>query len=76
MTVSVGHDDILVGVHGVTYWFEIKRPELISPSTGKVRPSSLTASEKHRLDTWAGQYAVVSTFEEILKIMRICGRVK
>ena len=76
VTVMVDVSDILVGVNGKNYLFEIKRPELISKRTGKVQPSRLTASEHHMLDTWKGQYNVVSTLEEILDIIGICGRVK
>ena len=66
VSVEVGHDDILVGRHGITYWFEIKRPECIGKD-GKVRPSELTPSEAKLLEDWLGHYSVVSTLEEILK---------
>jgi len=64
VTISVGHDDILVGYNGVTYWFEIKRPEVIGKD-GVVRPSKIRDSEKKLLETWKGHYAVVSSFDEI-----------
>ena len=66
ITVAVGHDDILVGYRGRTYWFEIKRPEVIGKD-GLVRPSKITDSEKKLRDEWQGHYAVVSTFDEIFK---------
>jgi len=65
VTVEVGHDDILVGVAGSTYWFEIKRPEVIGKD-GMVRPSKITDSEKDRRANWRGHYSIVSSLEEIM----------
>ena len=57
VTVEPGHDDLLVGYRGATYWYEVKQP-------GKER--QLTPSEYHRRLTWTGRYRVVSSTEEIL----------
>ena len=57
VTVEKGHDDILVGYKGITYWFEIKRD-------GK---ASLTRSEELRKEGWRGHYSVVWSLEQILK---------
>ena len=65
VTVVPGHDDILVGRNGKTYWFEVKRPECIGKD-GNVRPSEITESEKELLASWRGHYKIVSTFEEIM----------
>ena len=69
ITVAVGHDDILVGRGGLTYWFEIKRPECIGKD-GKVRPSEITDSEKKLLKDWRGHYAIVGSLDEILDEMK------
>ena len=57
VTVEKGHDDILVGFKGVTYWFEIKQDE----------KKSLTKSEQDRLQNWGGHYKVVWSLEMILE---------
>ena len=66
VTVSVGHDDILVGYKFRTYWFELKAPETVSNKTGKVRPSEVTETEMARLATWQGHYSVVWSLDQIL----------
>jgi len=69
VSVAVGHDDILVGVRGITFWFEIKRPECIGKD-GVVWPSEITDSEKKLLKDWRGHYSIVSTLDEILDEMK------
>lgn len=63
---AVGHDDVLVGYRGQTYWFEIKRPEAMrkdgTPRKGAIKPSQSTLKA-----TWPGHYAIVSTLGEILR---------
>ena len=66
--VQTGHDDILVGFKGKTYWFEIKNPDEVTKS-GKIRrnKSGGTQERQEKLrDTWTGHYKIVSTFKEIL----------
>lgn len=71
VTVEVGHDDILVGYKGRTFWFEVKSPESISPRTGQVRLSAVTASERERAATWRGHYQFVSSADEIMEAIGI-----
>lgn len=66
VSVDVGHDDILVGYEGNTYWFEIKHPSAVSPRTEKVRPSEKTQTERNRETYWEGHYSIVWSFEQIL----------
>ena len=56
VSVEVGHDDILVGYNGKTYWFEIK-----SKAKSPLKPSQVKLVEK-----WRGHYQVVHSLEEIL----------
>jgi len=56
-TVEVGHDDILVGANGKTYWFEIKVNE----------KSQVKESQKKLLKSWKGHYAIVWSTEMILE---------
>ena len=65
VTVSVGHDDILVGVNGSTYWFELKDIKCIGKD-GKIRESEITDSEKQLRANWRGHYSIVSSLEEIM----------
>ena len=66
VSVKVGHDDILVGYRGRTYWFEIKNPDLKAKRTEGVRESAKQALQKKLEATWTGHYEIVTTFEEIL----------
>ena len=65
VTVEVGHDDILVGVAGSTYWFELKTLKCVGKD-GKIRESEITDSEKDRRANWRGHYSIVSSLEEIM----------
>ena len=56
-SVALDHDDILVGAHGKTYWFEIKTHEKAEVKEG----------QKKLLKEWQGHYAIVWTTEMILK---------
>jgi len=67
ISVETGHDDILVGYKGRTWWFEVKAQECVSPRTARVRASSMTKSEKLRLENWKGQYDVVWDIYQILE---------
>ena len=67
MSVEVGHDDILVGMKGKTYWFELKSPDAISKRTGRVKDSEITRSERDRLDNWKGHYSMVWDIMHIIE---------
>jgi len=69
ISVETGHDDILVGYKGRTWWFEVKAQEVVSPRTARVRASEFTKSERHRLSNWKGQYDVVWDVYQILEII-------
>ena len=56
-SVAVGHDDILVGAHGKTYWFEIKTSE----------KAQVKESQKKLIAEWIGHYSIVWSTEMILK---------
>ncbi len=66
-SVQTGHDDILVGANGKTFWFEIKK----LTATGKVhyaKKGNATQKRQEMLrDTWRGHYQIVGGLEEILK---------
>lgn len=71
VTVEPDHDDILVGYRGVTYWFEVKRPEAVSRKTGQVKESEIKPSEAKRLKEWKGHYAMVWDIKHILEAIGI-----
>lgn len=68
-SVVVGHDDILVGHRGKTYWYEIKEPSNVSVKTGLINPSSLKKSQKELLATFKGHYQVVWSAKQIMDDM-------
>jgi Holliday junction resolvase len=57
--IGKGCPDILVGTHGKNYLFEIKRDA----------KSTLTHDEKLWSIAWRGQYAIIHSVEEALKII-------
>lgn len=69
VSVEPGHDDLLIGYKGRTYWVEVKAQEVISAKTARVRASEITPSEARRLANWTGQYALVWNIEQILEII-------
>ena len=62
-SVELGHDDCLVGINGLNFWYEIKNPNKIS-KTGKIH--NLKKSQKDLLRDWKGHYKIVSSLDEIL----------
>ena len=71
--VEVGHDDILVGWMGKSYWFEIKSPDVVSKKTGRVIDSEITDSEWDRYNNWPGHYKIVWSLDQILEELGIKG---
>ena len=61
LSVSLNHDDILVGYKGRTYWFEIKE----SPKSN-IQPSQINLTEN-----WKGHYKIVWSLDMILADMGI-----
>ena len=55
-SVVPGHDDILVGHEGKTYWFEIKQHPR----------SSIQDSQQELLDNFTGHYRIVWDFQMIV----------
>jgi hypothetical protein len=67
LSVEVGHDDILIGYRGKTYWIEIKSPDEANKRTGKVFPSKIKDSQKDLLANWKGHYAICVNLDQIFK---------
>ena len=61
ISVSVGHDDILVGHLGKTYWYEIKVSE----------KSPIKSSQTRLLKEWRGHYKIVWSLNMILEDLKI-----
>ncbi len=66
VTVEAGHDDILVGHRGGTYWFEVKNPDCVSPKTGEIQPSKIKDSQYKLLRDWRGHYKIMHCLDQIL----------
>lgn len=65
ITVEVGHDDILVGHKGKTYWFEVKAPNCVG-KTGDIRESAKKESQKKLEKEWRGHYQIVWHVDQIM----------
>jgi hypothetical protein len=63
-SVEVGHDDILVGYQGRTYWYEIK-----TGARAEIKESQLKL-----LDTFKGHYKIVWTAQMIINDIEENGR--
>ena len=72
VTVEVGHDDILVGHNGRTYWFELK-PESAVGADGEVLASKVKGTQRELEKTWQGHYRIVWSLDQILADMGITG---
>ena len=65
-SVQPGHDDILVGRAGKTYWFELKSPSCRSKRTGEILDSKKKESQIKLEQEWKGHYKLVTSLDEIL----------
>jgi len=70
VTVVTGHDDLLIGYKGKTYWFEIKDPEMVGKD-GNVRPSAIKESQKSLLANYTGHYRIVWSIDQILSELEV-----
>ena len=61
LSVQVGHDDILVGYKGKTYWYEIKAGA----------KSEIKESQKKILAEYSGHYKIVYTVDQILEDIKL-----
>ncbi|RLI49791.1 hypothetical protein DRO61_04650 [Candidatus Bathyarchaeota archaeon] len=73
VTVQQGHDDLLCGYKGVTYWFEIKDPDKVFNKDGGFKKGAIKPSQEKLLENWTGHYQIVWELDQILKAMGICG---
>jgi hypothetical protein len=64
-TIGQGFPDIICAFRGVNYLFEIKDPSK-PPSARKLTPDEVKFHNE-----WTGQIAVVETFEDVLKELKI-----
>ncbi len=72
ITVELGHDDILVGYKGKTYWFEIKDPKKTLKKNGEWKSGAIKDSQIKLALKWRGHYEIVHNAEQILKILWEC----
>ena len=66
VTVEVGHDDILVGRNGSTYWYELKSDLAVSKKTGLILESQKKNRQKKLEKEFTGHYRIVSSLDEII----------
>ena len=65
-SVELGHDDILVGYAGKTYWVEIKDPKKTLNKDGSWKAGALKDSQLKLQREWKGAYLVATSFEQIV----------
>lgn len=65
-SVETGHDDLLVGFRGKTFWFEIKDPKKTLKKNGDYKAGTKKPSQIKLENEWKGQYKIVHSFEEIV----------
>jgi len=70
VSVETGHDDILVGYRGMTFWYEIKSNITVSKKTGKVLETRIKNDQKRIREEFKGHYRIVSSFDEIIEDIR------
>ena len=64
--VETGHDDILVGYKGRTYWFEIKNPDEVNKDGQPTAKKTKTAIKQKKLaEEFTGHYKIVYCIEQI-----------
>ncbi len=67
LNVIQGHDDILIGYKGETYWYEIKNPSELNKAGELTHKNRKTEKKQLELaDNFTGHYRIVSTLDEIL----------
>ena len=65
-SVELGHDDILVGYAGKTYWVEIKDPDKTLNKDGSWRAGAIKPSQIKLQNEWKGAYLIATSFEQIV----------
>jgi len=66
-SVITGMDDLIVGAHGLSLWYELKRPDARSKKDGRILDSFIKPSQKTLLETYKGHYRIVCSLQEILE---------
>jgi len=67
VTVEPGHDDILVGFRGKTYWVEIKDPAKTLKKNGELKDGALKNSQEKLKAEWTGNYIIAWSLDQILE---------
>jgi hypothetical protein len=71
VSVEVGHDDILVGYQGKTYWFEIKDPAKALNKDGSYKAGAVKESQWKLMQEFNGHYQIVCGVDPILETLGI-----
>lgn len=71
VSVYLDVDDILVGYHGKSYWYEIKDPEKVFNKDMTFKKGAIKPSQEKLLAEWTGHYKIVWSLDMILEDMGI-----
>jgi len=66
VTVATRHEDILIGFRGLTFWVELKNPDVIKKSGG-FKAGAIKDSQEKLRNEWTGQYLIAWTIDQILE---------
>lgn len=66
LSVKPGHDDILVGYRGRTFWFEIKNPNKLKKDGGFYKGAVKDGQYKLQ-NEFNGHYSIVTSSKEIMQ---------
>ena len=68
-SVETGHDDLLIGHNGKTYWIELKDPKKTLNKDGTYKAGAIKPSQVILNDEWQGHYEIVHSIEQIIEIL-------
>ena len=66
VSVKPGHDDILVGFRGRTFWFEVKNPNTLKKD-GSFYKGRVKEGQTKLQNEFNGHYSIVTTSKEIMQ---------
>ena len=67
LSVQAGHDDLLVGYKGVTYWYEVKNPEKMNKDGSATKGTETQKKQTKLFLEWKGHIKLVWELDQILK---------
>ena len=67
-SVEINKDDILIGLQGLTFWYELKSENALK-ANGTINEKAIRDIQKAIRSTWRGHYKIVSSLKQIIDDM-------